>query len=216
MTLEAWVRPAVAGSWRTVLLKENTNGLAYALYFSDNASRPAVFARVGSDRNATGTTPLAVNAWTHLAATYDGAALRLYVNAALASTRAVTGALPATANALKIGGNAVWGEYFNGLIDEVRVYNRALAQSELQTDMNAAVSGGAAAAATLSVAPATAALRPVGAIGASAAVASSASDGVLEVDQSRRNRRHRLSLADAGAVRAKGPSRHHRAHGRAS
>ena len=27
-------------------------------------------------------------------------------------------------NPLRIGGNAVWGEYFNGLIDEVRIYNR--------------------------------------------------------------------------------------------
>ena len=36
---------------------------------------------------------------------------------------------------LGIGGNAVWGEYFKGLIDEVRVYNRALSAGEIQTDM---------------------------------------------------------------------------------
>jgi len=43
---------------------------------------------------------------------------------------------------LRIGGNAIWGEYFNGLIDEVRVYSRALAQSEIQADMNTPVGGG--------------------------------------------------------------------------
>jgi concanavalin A-like lectin/glucanase superfamily protein len=36
---------------------------------------------------------------------------------------------------LKIGGNAIWGEWFAGLIDEVRIYNRALTPTQLQTDM---------------------------------------------------------------------------------
>ena len=42
---------------------------------------------------------------------------------------------------LKIGGNAIWGEYFAGLIDEVRVYNRPLTATEITTDMNTAVDG---------------------------------------------------------------------------
>ena len=41
---------------------------------------------------------------------------------------------------LRIGGNQVWGEYFAGLIDEVRIYNRALSAAEIQTDMNTPVS----------------------------------------------------------------------------
>ena len=40
---------------------------------------------------------------------------------------------------LRIGGNAIWGEYFSGLIDEVRIYNRALTPTEIQTDMNTPV-----------------------------------------------------------------------------
>src|SRR2546422_5448745 len=39
-------------------------------------------------------------------------------------------------SALRIGGNSVSGEYFRGVIDEVRIYNRALAASEIQTDMS--------------------------------------------------------------------------------
>src|SRR5262249_34934925 len=35
--------------------------------------------------------------------------------------------------------NGVWGEYFNGLIDEVRIYNRPLAANEIQADMNTGV-----------------------------------------------------------------------------
>jgi hypothetical protein len=47
---------------------------------------------------------------------------------------------------LHIGGNAVWGEYFAGLIDNVRIYNRALTVGQIQTDMNAPVVSGAAGA----------------------------------------------------------------------
>jgi hypothetical protein len=40
-----------------------------------------------------------------------------------------------TTGPLRIGGNAVWTEFFNGRIDEVRIYNRALTASEIQADM---------------------------------------------------------------------------------
>ena len=36
---------------------------------------------------------------------------------------------------LRIGGDAVWGEYFSGIIDEVRIYNRALSVGEIADDM---------------------------------------------------------------------------------
>ena len=40
---------------------------------------------------------------------------------------------------LRIGGNAIWNEWFDGLIDELRIYNRALSTTEIQTDMNTPV-----------------------------------------------------------------------------
>ncbi|MGR6913015.1 LamG-like jellyroll fold domain-containing protein [[Actinomadura] parvosata] len=36
---------------------------------------------------------------------------------------------------LRVGGNSLWSEYLNGLIDEVRIYNRALNATEIRTDM---------------------------------------------------------------------------------
>ena len=71
-----------------------------------------------------------------MALTYDGATLRLYVNGTQVATPAATGAIQTSANPLWIGGNTPYGEYFQGLIDEVRVYNRALTQAEIQADMN--------------------------------------------------------------------------------
>ena len=81
-------------------------------------------------------TAIPVAAWTHLALTYDGANLRLYVNGTQVGTRAAAGAIQATANPLWIGGNQPYGEYFRGLIDEARVYNRTLTPADIQTDMN--------------------------------------------------------------------------------
>ena len=71
--------------------------------------------------------------------TYDNATLRLYVNGVQTSSAAYTGSIATSANPLQIGGDSLYGQYFQGLIDEVRVYNRALSQAEIQADMNKAV-----------------------------------------------------------------------------
>ncbi|MBI3408481.1 MAG: fibronectin type III domain-containing protein [Planctomycetes bacterium] len=137
MTLEAWVNPTVTTSWRNVILKERPGGLAYGLYSSNNPN-PGVFisTSAAADQGPMANSTLAKNAWTYLAGTYDGSTMRLYVNGVLAGSSAVSGSILASTGALRIGGNAVWGEYFSGLIDEVRIYNVALTQAQIQTDMN--------------------------------------------------------------------------------
>jgi hypothetical protein len=125
-----------------VLIKETPDGLAYAIYANDNVPKPAAYARIageGASRGSTGVTQLPVNTWTHLAATYDGATLRVFVNGVQAGAAAMAGTLVKSADALSIGGSLVWGEYFEGLIDEVRIYNRALTAAEIRTDMARAV-----------------------------------------------------------------------------
>ncbi|MBI4452708.1 hypothetical protein HY637_04720, partial [Candidatus Woesearchaeota archaeon] len=143
MTLEAWVYPtAINSDWRTVMLKEMSGGLAYSLYATDGANRPpAVYARIGYDRSAVGTSVLPLNAWTHLTGTYSSGALRLYVNGNLVRTTSVSGSMATSSNPLRIGGNSVWGEWFKGKIDEIRIYNRVLSQAEIQSDMNTPIGG---------------------------------------------------------------------------
>jgi hypothetical protein len=145
MTLEAWVYPTASGggAWRNVLIKERAGGEIYNLYANTDANGPTIYvvraAAPDAPLEAAGTGVLAANTWTHLAATYDGATLRLYVNGSQVGSRAVSGALLASTGALRIGGNSIWGEYFQGRIDEVRIYNRALGLTEIQADMNAPV-----------------------------------------------------------------------------
>ena len=134
MTLEAWVRPTASSGWRTVLLKETPTGLAYSLYSASNTNRPSAWL---DGTSAIGSAAVPLNTWSHLSATYNGSRLRLYVNGVLRSDKATTTAVPASGNPLKIGGNAVWGEWFAGQIDEVRVYDRVLTAAEIAADMNA-------------------------------------------------------------------------------
>jgi chitodextrinase len=136
MTLEAWVRPTLVTSWRTVILKEQPGDLVYALYANESGNTPGAHAYLGGDdRRATGGARLTANVWTHLAATYDGATIRLYVNGAQAATAAYAGAMAASARPLKLGGNAIWSEWFAGQIDDVRIYRRVLTAAQIQGDM---------------------------------------------------------------------------------
>jgi hypothetical protein len=136
MTLEAWVYPTALSGWRTVVLKERSGGLVYALYAHDDAPWPAAYIRVGGqDIGVAGASPLPLHTWTHLAMTYDGTTLRLYVDGQEVGKRTVGGAIQVSTGRLRLGGNTVWGEWFVGQIDEVRIYNRALSQAEIDTDM---------------------------------------------------------------------------------
>jgi hypothetical protein len=140
MTLSAWVNPAVLSGWRTVIMKERTGDEIYTLNASAGLNRPqAAIVTSGGLTTLHGTAQLPPNTWTHLAGTYDGAILRLYVNGNQVANQSVAGAMLTSTGALRIGGNSIWGEFFAGRIDEVRIYNRALAPTELQTDMNTPV-----------------------------------------------------------------------------
>src|SRR5258708_24279880 len=65
--------------------------------------------------------------------------MRLYVNGVQVASQPQTGPIPFSANPLQIGGDNLLGQYFLGAIDDVRIYNGALSQSAIQTDMNTPV-----------------------------------------------------------------------------
>ena len=153
LTLEAWVSPTTIGGWRSVILKEQVGDLTYALYSDSDTARPRGFVFVGGEVDTAGSSQVAANTWTHLAVTYDLTSLKLYVNGVQVSSRPVSGAVAGSTSPLRIGGNTVWGEYFAGLIDEVRIYNRALPASEIQADMNAPVGNPGTPIPTATLAP---------------------------------------------------------------
>jgi hypothetical protein len=142
MTLEAWVLPtATPMPWAAIIMKEQAGEQAYTLTASSDTGQPNSILNVGSSKYyLSAGTSIAISAWTHLAATYDGTAQRIYINGVQVATQAPSGSLVSSSNPLRIGGDSVWGEHFQGLIDEVRIYNRALSPAEVQADMNTPVS----------------------------------------------------------------------------
>src|SRR5262249_25472250 len=120
MTLEAWVYPTAGGGWRDVIFKGPSS--QYYLEASSDMGTPAFAGNFTSPLYAPAALPL--NTWSHLAGTYDGSMLRLYIGGVLVASRAQTGAIQTSTGALTFGGDATYGNYFAGRIDEVRVYGR--------------------------------------------------------------------------------------------
>jgi hypothetical protein len=89
----------------------------------------------GGINYASGRSALPLDDWSHLAVTYDGSALRLFVDGSPVSRQGATGAVPRTESPLWIGGNQPFAEHFEGVIDEVRVFDRALDLGEMRDEM---------------------------------------------------------------------------------
>ena len=90
-----------------------------------------------------GDADLPLNVWTHLAGTFDGSTLKIYVNGALAGTLAATLG-PVLATPFTIGTSGTCGsanQGFVGLLDEVSLYNRALSAAEVQAVYSAGSEG---------------------------------------------------------------------------
>ena len=144
LTVMAWVFPAVSQSgWRTLVEKED------AVYFLHASSQAGALRSAGGGQfgstdawvSAPAGNALPVGVWSHVALTFDGSQLRLFVNGVQRASAARSGALAVSSSPLWIGGNSPYGEYFNGRIDDVRVYRSALSESEIQTDMATPVGG---------------------------------------------------------------------------
>ena len=141
MTLSAWVRPTALGNWRTVMLKTRPGGLLRALRQHRHQPAPRASSRPPPSRRPRhrGAAAERLDAPRRHLRRHQ---VRLYVNGALVATRAGTGAIVVSTGALQIGGNTVWTEWFKGLIDEVRVYSRALTATEIPADRDRPVVAG--------------------------------------------------------------------------
>ncbi|MEM5797227.1 MAG: LamG domain-containing protein [Candidatus Aenigmatarchaeota archaeon] len=78
----------------------------------------------------------AVGGWSHVAATFDGTTRRIYLNGTQIASDTPTGHNVPNANNFRIGSTNL-GEYFNGTIDDVRIYDRALTADEIKSLANA-------------------------------------------------------------------------------
>ncbi|MFX1411599.1 MAG: LamG-like jellyroll fold domain-containing protein, partial [Promethearchaeota archaeon] len=160
LTVAAWVKcnaspdtpdQGIVGKGDAWSLSRNTYADAAILRIA-GAAVPGEVNSLGDDQ------------WHHVVGAYDGSTVRLYVDGNLETSAPPPGTLPTNADDLWIGGRAdcpQYGSCFNGLIDEVRLYNRALTAAEVQALYDAENSAASPAPAKGGDDPGLAPLPPV-------------------------------------------------------
>lgn len=141
-TLAAWVRylPKVHDARWEVLEKAG----AYWMNIRTDSRRLRAGGFYGGCQGQSGAkwiymdsaTPIPEKKWTHVASTYDGAVLKIYINGVLDRSLAVTGTTCANKDPLVVGAKfkpsaGISEAYFDGRIDDLRVYKRALSPAEI-------------------------------------------------------------------------------------
>ncbi|MEO3857988.1 LamG-like jellyroll fold domain-containing protein [Acrocarpospora sp. B8E8] len=107
-------------------------GKALSFNGTSNGTVPSAWFATDTTEMVTldGTAPLPTGEWRHVAVTYNGSTALLFIDGTQVSQTAAGGGL-VDGGDLHIGANSIWGEYFSGLIDEVRVYNIAQTPAQI-------------------------------------------------------------------------------------
>jgi len=130
-TAQAWVNvDASAGVWNPVLMQHDLSNDGCYFYVAND--KPSFYLiEGGSFAQAASPETLNADQWYHVAATNDGSDLKLYVDGQLKGSGSSAGMTGVNYNAY-IGCEPVSLLYYTGLIDDVRIYNRAVSESEFQ------------------------------------------------------------------------------------
>jgi hypothetical protein len=135
ITVEAWVYlldgfSGPGGSCPTFVGKNWETGYWFGVCRENLRLYPQGNNPIDSD----GSVP--IGEWCHVAATFDGAEVRFYLNGVLDSTVPVTGSLTPNTEPLRIGSDVAWNHTPNGAIDEVRLWDVARSEAEIAATMN--------------------------------------------------------------------------------
>jgi hypothetical protein len=140
MTVAAWLYPTVATNTGIAVARQSGTANLDSFYLSANTSGRIAFGLSnnlpGTPTNCSDSQSAPLNQWTHAAATFDGTVVRLYKNGTqiCSFTRAVT--MSAETTPVTIGANidtvAETAKFlFQGRLDDVVLYSRALSPTEI-------------------------------------------------------------------------------------
>lgn len=137
LTVAAWIKPDVVSGVHTAVDKR-VSGFSDS-YVLGTYGTSARFCAAETGTNCANGGTLSTGVWQYLTGTYDGATIRTYINGVQVATLAWTNPLTYSTFPVLIGVEDQSGSlasYFNGMIDEVRIYNRVLTQAEIATHYN--------------------------------------------------------------------------------
>ncbi|MFZ3077291.1 MAG: LamG domain-containing protein [Candidatus Aenigmatarchaeota archaeon] len=132
ITISAWVNPVSLSVTYEIVIKDwdsSNNGYKLEKYGSYLRFR---YNNGISYAHNTGTTPLVSNRWNFVSVAFNGTNTTFTVNG-ISETQASVGSLHSTTAPVYIGTYMLSSNYFNGTIDEVRIWNRALSPDETVT-----------------------------------------------------------------------------------
>ncbi len=130
-TLEAWVRPTTIDGTSRRIVSKAAALQGYELFV--NSGTGISFQRIAGSTNTVSATAPVLNAWSHVAATYDGTTMRLYVNGSQVGSTASALSLLNTVATLRVGNSAVGTDGWAGDLDDVAVYAGALSAAQVQS-----------------------------------------------------------------------------------
>ena len=132
LTLAGWIKGDLWGSGDDVdivLRKGDSTPNSYQLAIADG--KVALFLNESDSGGFRGNTVLKTGRWYHVAATWDGADVRIYLDGQLDNTPAArTGTLSNDNRPLYLGGRSS-SDFFDGMLYDARLYNRALSHAEI-------------------------------------------------------------------------------------
>ena len=138
ITFTYWIKVfAFDKGWDTVLSKGDDSWRSSRAGFN-NFMEAAVNGTTGG--YTYGVTPVDDDQWHHVGFVYDGTMNYLYVDGEVDASEPSTGQIDVSSYPLCIGANSQhlgegWSSCWNGLIDDVQIYNRALSQEQVQIIM---------------------------------------------------------------------------------
>ena len=140
ISIMAWVKPDINNSLGdSIVVKENGGNSAYYLYSGEDMAYPVGGIYSSGYKGVGGDISLGTE-WNHIAMTYDGSKMALYINGLKNKENNVSGKISVSSGVLNIGGNMIWGEYFAGVMDEVKIFNRGLTGEEVIGEMGKSLS----------------------------------------------------------------------------
>jgi len=137
VTIFLWFKPnnLPFPGWDGLVSKGPSGTREYWIYGVDGASEIKTEITTSDGGGSARTPSLTEGEWAHIALVYDGNQMLLYQDASEVGGNTLSGDITPTTNPLYVGHIDGFG-YFDGQIDEVRVYNRALSADEISTYFN--------------------------------------------------------------------------------